>query len=105
VRNTFSEAKAKRVLERQRGRERILVYLRGHPCVDCGEADPVVLQFDHRDPAAKSADVGDLLRRRVAWAKIQAEIDKCVVRCANDHQRRTALQFGWYRATPLPSPV
>jgi hypothetical protein len=25
------------------------------------------------------------------------------VRCANDHQRRTATQFGWYRlAKPLP---
>ncbi len=69
----------------------------------CGEADLVVLQFDHQDPESKSSNVGELLRRRASWARIQAEIDKCDVRCANDHQRRTAIQFGWYRlAKPLP---
>ena len=90
-------SKLKNGAERERYRERILDYLRSHPCVDCGEADPVVLQFDHQDPTTKSSDVGELLRRRVAWVKIQVEIEKCDVRCANDHQRRTANQFGWYR--------
>jgi hypothetical protein len=90
-------SKKKNATERQCYRERILEFLNAHPCVDCGEADPIVLQFDHQDPKAKSSNVGDLLRRRVAWAKIEAEIAKCVVRCANDHQRRTARQFGWYR--------
>ncbi len=90
-------SKQKNAAERECYRERIFEFLRSHPCVDCGEADPVVRQFDHQDPKAKSSEVGELLRRRVAWVKIQAEIDKCDVRCANDHQRRTASQFGWYR--------
>jgi hypothetical protein len=90
-------SKQKNAVERQCNQERVLEFLRTHPCVDCGAADPVVLQFDHQDPESKSSNVGELLRRRASWAKIQTEIDKCDVRCANDHQRRTASQFGWYR--------
>jgi hypothetical protein len=96
-------SKHKNAAERHDNQERVLEFLRTHPCVDCGEADPIVLQFDHQDPESKSSNVGELLRRRASWARIQAEIDKCDVRCANDHQRRTATQFGWYRlAKRLP---
>jgi len=83
--------------ERQANRKRLLDYLAEHPCVDCSETDPVVLQFDHSEPDAKMYEIGELLRRRFPWHKIQLEIAKCVVRCANCHQRRTAKQFGWYR--------
>lgn len=87
----------KNAAERHSNRERLLDYLHKHPCVDCGETDPIVLQFDHEDRRKKSANVGDLLRNRVPWVRILTEIEKCVVRCANDHQRRTAEQFGWYK--------
>jgi hypothetical protein len=69
-------------------------YLMTHPCVDCGETDPIVLQFDHVDPLTKKHNVSNLKHRSPAG--IMREIDKCVVRCANCHARITAKQFGWY---------
>ena len=87
--------------------DRLLAYFRSHPCVDCGEADPVVLDFDHVDAASKSWNIADKVADGWAWRTILAEIAKCVVRCANCHRRRTARQFGWYRyrLTQVSAPV
>ena len=72
----------------------VMEYLLQHPCVDCGEADPLVLQFDHREPATKRREVSCMIRD-YAWPQVEAEIAKCDVRCANCHQRRTAHQLGF----------
>jgi hypothetical protein len=75
---------------------RIREYLADHPCVDCGESDPDVLDFDHlRD---KRANVSRLVHGAVSWELVVAEIAKCEVRCANCHRRRTAKVGGYYRA-------
>jgi hypothetical protein len=64
-------------------------YKEMHPCVDCGESDPRVLQFDHV-VGDKIADVTELAySKRSPIEVIVAEIEKCVVRCANCHLRRT----------------
>ncbi|MDQ6675288.1 MAG: hypothetical protein M3069_31885 [Chloroflexota bacterium] len=73
---------------------RLVAYLWLHPCVDCGERDPIVLEFDHRDRSTKRATVSNLMRYS-AWPQIDAEITKCDVRCANCHRKRTARQIGW----------
>jgi len=69
-------------------------YLKTHPCVDCGETDPVVLEFDHR------GDKERLIGRSVALGcsieTISKEVEKCDVRCANCHRRKTAKDFKHY---------
>lgn len=79
---------------RRENRVRILAYLSTHSCVDCGETDPLVLEFDHRDPATKRREVGRLAATK-RWTVVATEIAKCDVRCGNCHRRRTASQFGW----------
>jgi hypothetical protein len=68
----------------------LLAYLASHPCIDCGETDALVLEFDHlRD---KRFDISRALPDR-SWASILAEIAKCEVVCANCHRRRTAQRL------------
>src|SRR4051812_27436400 len=63
----IGKAHARNLAERADIRHRLLDYLRTHPCVDCGQTDPVVLQFDHIDPTQKSAEIAVLVRRGVSW--------------------------------------
>lgn len=79
----------------------MLAYLVAHPCVDCGETDPVMLDFDHRDPAEKKGNVSELAMRK-PWRLVLVEIAKCDVRCANCHLRRTARQFNWKKVAGRP---
>jgi hypothetical protein len=72
----------------------LLDYFETHPCVDCGETDPVVLEFDHlRD---KRFNISDGIANK-PWALVLAEIAKCDVVCANCHRRRTARRGGFAR--------
>jgi Zn finger protein HypA/HybF involved in hydrogenase expression len=65
-------------------------YLKEHPCVDCGNADIRVLDFDHQDPSVKEFNIGcDGLNRRTALLLL--EIKKCDIRCANCHRIKHAL--------------
>lgn len=74
----------------------MLAYLSAHPCVDCGESDPVVLEFDHVR-GEKCHNIGHMLADGKSWTRISGEIEKCEVRCANCHKRVTAKTFGWYK--------
>jgi hypothetical protein len=79
----------------------ILKYFRTHPCIDCGENDPLVLEFDHVRGQKKCA-IQDMVNRGYRWETIMHEIGKCEVRCANCHRRKTARDFS-YRKTFLLS--
>lgn len=74
-----------------RNQRALLEYLASHPCVDCGELDPLVLEFDHREPADKVLNVNELAGR-VGLDRVFAEVAKCDVRCANCHRRKTARE-------------
>jgi 5-methylcytosine-specific restriction endonuclease McrA len=69
--------------------------LRASGCVDCGELDVCVLEFDH--VGAKTASVMRLARQEVGLARLSAEIQRCEVRCVNCHRRRTARAAGTFR--------
>src|SRR3989442_863659 len=86
---------------RVENRALMLAYLLSHPCVDCGEPHPVMLDFDHRDPAEKKGNVSELAMRK-PWRLVLVEIAKCDVRCANCHLKRTAQQFNWRKVMARP---
>ena len=73
----------------------VIKYLQEHPCVDCGEKDIVVLQFDHVR-GEKEYDISRMIRN-FPWHRILTELEKCDVRCANDHVRRTSKIQKSYR--------
>jgi 5-methylcytosine-specific restriction endonuclease McrA len=73
----------------------IVDYLRTHPCVDCGEPDVLVLEFDHLGDKLCSISRGLLDRPLQA---VLDEMAKCEVVCANCHRRRTATRGGFLRA-------
>jgi transposase-like protein len=77
-------------------RAHILDYLRDHACLDCGEKDPIVLEFDH--VAEKTAGISALLTATATTVAVDAEMARCEVVCANCHRRRTAQRAGWRRA-------
>lgn len=81
---------------RQELRDKLYEYLLSHPCVDCGESDPIVLEFDHVG-GNKMATISGMMKNRTAWPGILREIAKCVVRCANCHRRMTASRTGFWR--------
>ena len=75
-------------------KEWIYAYLLEHGCVDCPETDPVILEFDHQGDKVMEISRGI---RTYNLKKIQAEVAKCEVRCANCHRRKTSIDFGWWR--------
>jgi hypothetical protein len=68
---------------------------RQRPCADCGETDPLVLEFDHL--GHKNFNISTGLRNN-NWQTVLDEIATCDVVCANCHRRRTALRGGFARA-------
>lgn len=77
-------------LHRKRNATAVFEYLLLHPCVRCGESDPVVLEFNHLDPSVKTANVSDLIRFGSSADRLFYEIAKCEVLCANCHQHFTS---------------
>ena len=74
----------------------ILTYLSDHSCIDCGEDDPIVLEFDHVR-GTKIKAVSALVNDCRDWKDISIEIEKCDVRCANCHKRKTAKELGFWK--------
>jgi 5-methylcytosine-specific restriction endonuclease McrA len=90
----MERVKVQRAALKEENRVRLLAYPMTHPCVDCGMANLVVLEFDHvRD---KRWNITYTVGAGFPWSTIEAEIAKCQVRCANCHRIKTARERGYY---------
>ncbi len=91
---TTPEYKAKRRERDRASRKAVLAALRLYKaergCVDCGEQDPIVLEFDHRDEAEKQLTLAEATARGWSLVRVLQEAAKCDIRCANCHRRKTA---------------
>lgn len=87
----FSENRERKAAYDREVRERNASYVDAHlaenPCVDCGEDDAEVLEFDH--VGEKITHVSHAVHRCWSIAALAREIAKCEVVCANCHRRRT----------------
>ncbi len=72
----------------------ICEYLSSHPCVDCGESDIVVLDFDHVRGVKR---VPVTLMEDYSKESLMKEIEKCEIRCSNCHRRRHAKEMESYK--------
>tara|TARA_Y100000310_G_scaffold334517_1_gene414500 strand:+ start:154 stop:480 length:327 start_codon:yes stop_codon:yes gene_type:complete len=79
---------------KKRNRALYIKFLKGKTCVDCSENDPIVLEFDHIKGIKKKC-VSRMIREGYGEETIRKEFDKCEIRCANCHRRKTAKEQGW----------
>ena len=83
---------------REVARQYLWDYLLTHPCIKCGESDPRVLEFHHRDPAQKDKDVAKMVGEGLSVGRLQQEFDKCDVYCGNCHKKVTMTERGHWRS-------
>ena len=75
---------------KREAREYLITHL-ADGCVDCGESDIRVLDFDHVR-GDKESTIADLVRRGAGMAKLKAEVAKCEMRCRNCHAIVTVMR-------------
>lgn len=82
-----------KAMEWNRAQRRVLtdlvVKVKDRPCMDCGNSyHPCVMDFDHRVPQEKVANISRLVALPSSVEKLQREMSKCDVVCANCHRMR-----------------
>lgn len=63
-------------------------------CKDCGETNPIVMEFDHLSD--KQYNISRMMQDHF-WERILEEISKCEIVCCNCHRIRTSKRGNWYR--------
>ena len=78
-----------------------LVAAKSGPCMDCGgKFPPCAMDFDHRPGTVKVCGVGSMLAMCHDMVRLQEEVDKCDLVCANCHRVRTQSRRKSGRRTP-----
>ncbi len=91
----LANVKVRKEAARKVARDYVIDYLLTHPCIRCGERDIRVLEFHHIGD--KDMAVAYMVSAGYSIERIQAELDKCEVLCANCHRKLTVDERGWYR--------
>src|SRR5512134_3221318 len=86
----LKQVKERTEAAREAAREYVYNYLLNHPCEECGERDPRVLEFHH--VGEKDLAITRMVTGGWSIARIEAEIRKCKVYCANCHRKITVEQ-------------
>lgn len=74
-----------RTAKRRKDQRLRAVNLKGGACSKCGYKRCVAaLEFHHREPEQKSFTIAT--KHGYSWAKLQAELEKCDLLCANCHR-------------------
>ena len=62
------------------------IYKESLKCSHCGESEAVCLEFHHLDPTKKEGTIANNVK---SWSleRLQREIEKCIVLCANCHRK------------------
>ena len=86
------ERKKEKIKERSRNKrianKKWLSQQKDKPCFDCNENFPsYVMDFHHLNPNDKTMSVANAITR-MGREKILAEINKCILLCANCHRIR-----------------
>jgi hypothetical protein len=100
-RKYINEAIKRKTVQREIILAYLLDYFSKHPCVDCGQTNPIVLEFDHVY-GKKFDSVSSMIRRGFTLDEIVKEVNKCEVRCANCHRIVTAQRGNWMMLKYLP---
>jgi hypothetical protein len=77
-------------------------YLLSHPCIDCGERDILVLEFDHKDRALKEGAIRHIIQNGATLEKVTNEVEKCDIRCSNCHRRKTEKENNSWKLKYAP---
>lgn len=82
---------------RIRNRQFVWDYLKKSKCIDCGEDNPIVLEFDHKEGSIKIANIANMTSTCCSLKKLSDEIKKCEIRCSNCHKIKTAERGDFYK--------
>lgn len=80
-----------RTRAKEEARRFLYRYFLTHYCVDCREADPIVLEFDHVT-GVKDKCIATMIGTGYRLERIEAEVAKCEVRCRNCHIKRHSIE-------------
>lgn len=84
-RTNKEDIKLNRKFGKTRNRQFVTEYLKQHPCVDCGNSDIRVLEFDHINDN-KESSISWIVKNAWSLKRLIKEINKCEVRCCNCHR-------------------